>query len=204
MAYADAPFGFIPRRYISGAPYNGASNLYWVDSSDATALFIGDPVMIDGTSNTAQVKVAGGGTFAAGMLEGVTRATAGATNKVVGVVVGVMASDRDSAPYRAASTERVVMVADDPNLVFEVQADEAVATTSVGQNSNIVFTHSGSTATGQSGAEADGTVAAGATNQLAILGFTNDPKNEANAAGNRLLVQFTLHQRASAGGIVGV
>lgn len=204
MAYSDAPFGFVPRRYISGAPYNGAANAYWVDSSDSTALYIGDPVQIDGTSNTAEVKVAGGGSFQAGTLEGVTRATAGATNKVVGIVVGVMASDRDSLPYRAASTERVVWVADDPGLVFEAQADGAVATTAVGLNSNFVLDTAGSTSTGMSGAEVDATTATGATNQLTILGFTNDPKNEANAAGNRVLVQIALHQRSTAGGIVGV
>lgn len=204
MAYADAPFGFIPRRYLSGAPYNGAANAYWVDSSDSTALFIGDPVQVDGTSNTAQVKALAGGDYPIGTLEGVTRATAGATNKVVGVVVGVMSVTGDSVPYRAASTERVVLVADDPNLVFEAQADGAIAAASVGLNSNIVLDTAGSATTGLSGAEVDATTATGATNQLTILGFTRDPKNEANAAGNRVLVQFTLHQRASAGGIVGV
>lgn len=204
MAYGDRPFGFIPRRYLSGAPYNGACNPYWADAADTTAIFIGDPVMVDGTSNTTTIRAAGGGVFTPGTLEGVTRATAGATNKVVGVCVGVYAATDVSTLHRAASTERVIMVADDPNLMFEAQVDEALALASVGLNSNVVFDTAGSAYTGQSGAEVDATTATGATNQLTILKFTPDPMNEPNTAGNRVLVQFTLHHRASAGGIVGV
>jgi len=204
MAYSDAPFGFRPVRDKNGAPYSGAATPYWVDSSDSTALFRGDPVILDGTSNTAELKVPGVGTFPPGTLAGVTRATAGATNIVTGVVVSVGAVTHDSLPYRAASTERVVMVADDPGLLFEVQADASVATASVGLSSNILFTHAGSTNTGISGAEVDATAAADATYQCTILAFSNDPKNEAAAAGNRLLVQFGLHSQLPAGGIVGI
>ena len=204
MAYADASFGFIPIRHRNGAPYNGAATPYWVDSSDGTALYIGDPVIIDGTSNTSDIEVPGVGKFPAGTLQGVTRATAGATNRVTGVVVGVGADTRDALVYRAASTERVVWVADDPDLVFMVQADGALATASVGLNTNILFTHAGSTSTARSGAEVDATAAADATYQAQILRFVNDPQNEANAAGNRVEIVWALHTQIPAGGIVGV
>jgi len=204
MAYADASFGFRPVKHKNGAPYNGSPTPYWVDSSDATALFRGDPVILDGTSNTAELKVAGVGVFPPGTLAGVTRATAGATNIVTGVVVSVAAVTHDSLPYRAASTERVVMVCDDPSVLFEAQADAALATTAVGLSSNILFTHAGSTITGISGAEVDATAAADATYQCTILAFSNDPKNDANAVGNRVLVQFGLHSQLPAGGIVGI
>lgn len=204
MAYADAPFGFRPVRHRNGAPYTGAATPYWVDSSDGTALFIGDPVIIDGTSNTAAVKVPSSGEFPPGTLQGVTRQTAAATNRVTGVVVGVLAVTGDSVPYRAASTERVVLVADNPDLMFEVQADAALATASVGLNTLTLFTHSGSTVTGQSGAEVDATAAADATYAWKIEAFVNDPKNEANATGNRVLVSAALHTANSAGGVLGV
>lgn len=204
MAYADASFGFRPVMHKNGAPYNGAVTLYWVDSSDSTAIYPGDPVIIDGTSNTAEIKVAGGGTFPPGTLQGATRATAGATNRVTGVCTAVLAADDSSLVYRAASTERVIAVADDPDLLFEVQADAAVATASVGLNTNILFTHAGSTVTNTSGAEVDATAAADATYQATIHRFTNDPKNTANAAGNRVLVSFALHTNVAAGGMVGV
>lgn len=204
MAYADASFGFVPVRHRNGAPYNGAARPYWVDSSDTTALYIGDPVVMDGTSNTAEIKVAGVGVCPPGTLPGCTRATAGATNRVTGVVVGVAATTHESVPYRAASTERVVWVADDPDLVFVVQADAAVATASVGLNTNVLFTHAGSTATGRSGAEIDATAAADATYQCLILSAVNDPENEVNAAGNRFEVTFTLHSQIPVGGVLGL
>lgn len=203
MAYPDASFGFRPVRHRNGAPYNGAARAYWVDSSDNTALFIGDPVILDGTSNTSEIKVIGG-TFPPGTLPGATRATAGANNLVTGVVVGVMAANRESLPYRAASTERVILVADDPDLIFEVQADAAYALADVGSNTNILFTHAGSTTTGRSGAEVDATAGADATYQCQVVAVVNDPKNEGAAVGNRVEVFFALHTQVAAGGMVGV
>ena len=37
--------GLTPVRYRSGAPYNGAANIYHVPATDGTALFLGDPVI---------------------------------------------------------------------------------------------------------------------------------------------------------------
>ena len=204
MAYPDQPYGFIPVRSKLGTPVSGTINLGWVDSSDATAIFIGDPVILDGTANTAEVEGVGVGKKAVGMVPGYTRATAGTTNRVSGVCVGVVPSDRDSTTYRAASTERLIYVCTDPHMVFSVQADAAVAVADVGRNSNILFATAGSTSTGRSGAEADATTAAGATNQLLIEGFLDDPENEANAVGNRLLVSFALHTGLTAGGVAGI
>ncbi len=207
MAYPDQPYGFIPIRHKSGAPYNGASRPYWIDAADTpgTGLyFIGDPVILDGTANTAAVSVPGMGEFAIGMLPGVTIATAGTGNRVTGVIVGVGADTRDSLVYRADVTERLVWVADDPELVFSVQADAAFAVADIGRNSNILFDTAGSTSTGRSGAEADATSSSGATAQLLVLGFVNDPLNEPNAAGNRLEVVFALHTMGTAGGMVGI
>ena len=162
----DAPFGLVPKRHKSGAPYTGAGVPCYVGSGDGTALFIGDPVVLSGTGNTAEVKGMGMGTFAAGELPSVTKATAGSGNAIFGVVVGVVAETRDSTPYRAASTERILFVEPDPDLIYEVQADEAVAATSIGLNANLVFTNSGSTITGLSGVELDASSAAtGATLQ---------------------------------------
>lgn len=205
MAYADQPYGFIPIRHKSGAPYNGASRPYWVDSSDSTAdYFIGDPMIHDGTANTAALSIPGMGEFAIGMLPGCTRVTAGAGNRVTGVIVAIGADTRDSLVYRADDSERVVWLADDPDLVFSVQADAARAVDTVGANSNILFDASGDTSTGRSGAEADATSTTGSTAQLLVLGFVNDPENTPNAVGNRLEVIFCLHTMAPAGGITGI
>ncbi len=207
MAYADQPFGFRPIRFKSGAPYNGACRPYWIDSSETTGdglFMIGDPVIHDGTANTAALDVPGAGHFAVGMMPGVTMAGTSAGNRVTGVIVGVGADNRDSLVYRADITERVVWVADDPNLVFEVQADGAYTVANIGSNSMIIRAHAGDTSTGRSGAEADATSTTDATHQLLVLGFVNDPLNTPNAVGNRLEVIFCLHTMGPAGGIVGI
>ena len=209
MAYPDQPYGFIPLRHKSGAPYSGAARPYWIDAADTPGdglYMIGDPVVQDGTANTAALSIPGMGEFAIGMLPGVTRVTAGqgAGNRVTGVVVGVGADTRDSLVYRADVTERVVWVADDPDLVFSVQADAAFAVANIGANSNILFDTAGDTSTGRSGAEADATVETDAASQLKVLGFVNDPENEPNSVGNRLEVIFCLHTMGPAGGNIGV
>lgn len=197
MAYNDASFGFIPVR----ADWSKVE-LGWVDSSDNTAIYPGDPVIIDGTSNTAAVTAVGAGTKAIGMVKGYTRATAGATNKVSGVCIGVQPVTQDSLVYRAASTERLIMVLTDPHAVYRVQADDAVAAADIGSNTNILFTHAG--ANSQSGAEVDATASADATYQCRLEGFWDDPQNEANSTGNQVLVSFALHTQGTAGGSLGV
>lgn len=188
MSNVDYPRGFMPVRNRAGAPYNGAFRPYVVLASDATALFIGDPVVKTGTANT---------TFINGHLPGtlptVVRATAGATNQITGIVVGMEADTRDSTPFRAASTLRVVYVADDPELVFQAQDDgvAALAVTSTGLNANVIYTTAGSTATGRSGAEINSnTVASDATFQFTIQGLA---RREGNEVGANSLLEVTIN-----------
>ncbi len=204
MANADTPFGLIPVRHKGGAPYNGAANPYLIPSSDSADMFIGDPVVKTGTANTAEIKRVGGD-FGIGTLPAVAKATAGSTNRISGVIVGFMPATRDSEVYGVASTDRVAMVADDPDLVFEAQGDDALAVTGVGANANLVFTHSGSTITGKSGVEVDSsTSAVGATLQCRVLRFANRSDNEANAAANKVEVMINLHTEATGVGSAGL
>lgn len=204
MANADSPFGLKPVRHKGGAPFNGAANPYYVPATYATALFVGDPVVITGTANTAEVKRVGGD-FGIGTLPEINKATAGATNRISGVIVGFMPETNDSNVYGAASTERVALVADDPDLVFEAQADDALAVTGVGANANLVFTHSGSTITGISGVEVDSsTSAVGATLQVRVMRFANRTDNEANAAANKVEVMINLHTATTGVGSAGI
>jgi hypothetical protein len=180
MANVDKPFGLKPVRYMSGAPYNGAANKYYVPATYATALFLGDPVVKTGTSNTAFVRG-----FNPGTLPEVNKATAGDGNAITGVIVGFEPISGFDAPiYGPASTERIALVADDPNLIFHMQDDGggSLDATTVGLNAVLIYTHAGSTVTGQSGVEIDGGTsdapAADASNQLTILRLANFPDNE--------------------------
>lgn len=208
MANKDTPFGLRPVRHKSGAPYNGAANPYYVPSTYGTALFIGDPVVITGTSNTTAVTVNNGNfgeMFAIGTLPEINLTAVGDvtdnTGRITGVIVGFSASGNDlTLKHNPASTERVVWVADDPDLVFEIQADGAVPAASVGLNAVLIATHSGSTVTGLSGMELDTTSdppAADASNQLTIKRLVNRVDNETNLLHNKVEVTINTHTEAS-------
>lgn len=191
MANANTPFGLRPVRHRNGAPYNGAATRYYVPASDGTALYIGDPVIIAGSADADGVAT-------------VTRATAAGGAYMLGPVVSVESETRDSLTYRAASTARYVWVADDPDLVFEIQEDGvggALAATNVGQNIDLV-SGTGSTITGLSGFQADSSTAATTnTLQLRILGFSQKIDNEVGNANAKMLVSINLHSLRNLTGI---
>lgn len=204
MPNTDTPFGLRPVQHRNGAPYTGASKPYYIPAAYGTALYIGDPVVITGAVNTAAVKGAGAGAFPVGALAVVAKATAGDGNALTGVIVG-FASTSDSATYNPASTERIAFVCDDPDVLFEIQADGTVTPADVGFNAVLIYTHAGSTITGRSGAELDTTSdvpAADASNQLTIRGFVNREDNDMAAANSKVLV--TINQHTFATGAIGI
>lgn len=197
MANNDTPFGLRPVRHRNGAPYNGAANPYYIPASYGTALFVGDPVIKTGTSNTAGVDVPGGGHFAIGTMPEINKAAAGDGNRITGVIVGFAASPAAlDKQYNPASTERVAFVCDDPDVVFEIQADGAIPAASVGLNAVLIYTHSGSTTTGLSGAELDTTSdapAADASNQLVIMRAVNREDNDTTLTHAKVEVMINQH-----------
>lgn len=202
MANSDAPFGLRPVKHKGGAPYNGAFNLYYIPSGDSTAVFIGDPVTIVGDSNDNEING-----FPPGSLSEVARTTVGDGNAISGVVVGVLASTRDSTTYRVASTERILMVCDDPDVIYEIQADGTLTADDVGLNAVLIATHSGSTITGRSGIELDttsDTPAADSSNQLYIVGLKPAVNNELASANSVALVTIVNHSNTPGNLSIGV
>jgi len=206
MANQDTPFGLRPIRHRNGAPYNGAANPYYIASSYGTALFIGDPVIkVAGGSNSAAVSAAGMGDFPIGTLPSIEKATAGDTNRITGVIVGFAPlPDNLTQQYNPASTERVALVCDDPDVIFEIQADGAVPAASMGLNAVLIYTHSGSTVSGLSGVELDTTSDApdaDASNQLLILRGANIPDNDVTLT--HCKVEVLINQHTQNQGTVG-
>lgn len=205
MANEDRRFGLKPVRHKSGAPYNGAANPYYIKGDYATALFIGDPVVKTGTSNTAAVTVPGAGKFGIGTLPEINKTAAGDvdgnTKRITGVIVGFSPLPSDlNKNYNPASTERVAWVCDDPDVVFEIQADGAIPAASVGLNAVLIYTHSGSTTTGLSGAELDTTSdapAADASNQLTIVRAVNREDNDTTSTWAKVEVLINAHTEAA-------
>lgn len=183
MANPDTPMGLKPVRHVSGRPYSGSANFYSAVSTDATAFFIGDPVTLSGAS-----QVINGRTYA-----DVKQAATG--DKIVGVVVGVVPVTQASTIYREASTQRVVLVADDPDLLFEIQevsGGTSFTANDIALNANFVVA-AGLTATGVSQVEIDNsTEATTNTLDLKIVGLVN---REDNAVGEnaKWLVRINRH-----------
>lgn len=174
MANLDRPSGLTPVKHLSGAPWNGKANVYYIPSSDGTATFIGDVVKLAGSAD------------ATGMYPTVAQSAAGDVTNV-GVVIGfglqpeVMGNpDNVNMTYRVASTAMYALVVDDPFVIFEVQEDSvggAIAATSVGLAANVVV-GSGNTKTGKSGMELDSSdVSTDTAGQLRIMRAVNRVDN---------------------------
>lgn len=205
MANADTPFGLRPVGHPSGLS-KARVRAYYVPSSYATALFVGDPVVKTGTSNTAEAAVVGSGMMPVGSMPEVNKATAGDGNAITGVIVGVAANpDGLSRRYLPASTGGVVYVNDDPQTEFEIQADGTIAAAQVGLNAVLIYTNTGDTDTGQSGAELDTSSdapAADASNQLTILNVVPRTDNEAGSNFTKVRVRINAHTEAP--GAIGI
>lgn len=187
MANADCARGFIPRSGLSGQPYNASVTQFSTASGDSTAIFIGDPVKLSGTSQTINGQV-----FA-----DVDQAATG--DIVVGVVVGVLQDTRDSLTYRAGSTVRILLVETNPQTVFEIQevsGGTALAAADIGLNANFVV-GSGSTVTGYSGVELNNSGEATTnTFDCQIVGLVNRADNAVGEHA-KWLVRLNNHQFAN-------
>lgn len=195
MPNANAPTGLTPRRYRNGSPWMGAARQYFVPASDTTALYVGDPVVIVASTDTtghAQV----------------TRASAGAGNRITGVVIGFRptAPMQPVAPARAASTAGYVLVADDPDLLFEIQESAAtdgaaLTAAAMGKNVNLL---AGTGGTAGSGFQIDSTSSATTnTGQLRIVEMQRRTDNVLGAYA-KWLVAINQPTETGAAGSTGV
>jgi hypothetical protein len=134
MTNSARPFG------LKAITNNGICKFgrYFAPASLAS-LGINTPVNLGGTSNSSNTT--NGQLTPAGTIPSIVVATGGTTNKLLGSIVGfeVIPTDLFKAGYNAASTARIVYVADDINQEFSIVDDGAgsLAITDVGLNANI-------------------------------------------------------------------
>lgn len=184
MPNVDSPNGLRPVRTIGGSPYNGSCNRYFVPSTDGTAIYLGQPVKLVGSATA----------------DGVSHVTAMTTTAdvVCGVVVGVEPDTADSLLYRAASTARYLLVADDPNLLFEIQSDGVGGVAAVGEVADVTG-FSGSTSTGRSNMEISNSTITNngdQTQDVHIVAVPQRPDNDITLANGRYLVRLLNHAYA--------
>lgn len=169
MANVDTPFGLKPVSKLDGSPYSASVRLFSTASGDGTAIYVGDPVKLSGTSSTVDG------------IEYIDVDQAATGDVIAGVVVGFVADTRDSLVYRAASTTRLALVETGIDTLYEIQevsGGTPLAAADMGLNANFVV-GSGSTATGFSGVELNNaTEAITNTLDLQIIGKSPRADNE--------------------------
>lgn len=169
MANVDTAFGLKPLRMLDGSPYAGCVDMFYIPSSVATNVFVGDPVKFAGSAD-------------AGGIASVALCAAGDT--ITGVVVGFADATSMTAGYGAASTVRYPLVCHGQDVLFEIQEDSdggALAAADIGLNASIIVA-AGSTASRRSGVELDtSTKATTATLELKIRGLVQRPGNDIGA-----------------------
>ena len=186
MANVDRPAGLKPVRHLNGNPWNGMANMYYIPAGDGTATFIGDAVQSEGSAD------------ATGKYPSVIQAAAG--GNVRGVVIGFsdqpyIATDTTNLNrmYRPASTAMYALVVDDPDVIFEIQEDNAsddIDAGMIGLNADLVI-GSGNTASGASGMELDSDGTGSGAAQLRILRVTN---REDNALGTHCKFDVLINE----------
>jgi hypothetical protein len=185
MANIDSAFGLRPYCFLSGAPWSGQARKYAVAANYASAIFIGTPVDLVGTTD------------ATGKFPRVQKATLADGNYTIGPVVSIEPDYDDLTKQYIKATpgkERYVYVADDPNIIFEIQADGTPAAADFGLNGIMVETASGSTITGLSGVEYDeSSSTTDASNMLQLLRLVDRPNNTLADAAN-VLVLISAHR----------
>jgi len=193
MASTAAPYGLKPVNLIGGQPYAGSTRQIKIASGYNTNIFNGSVVSI----------------VTAGTLEIVT--TVGSNSSVfpagtVGVFVGCSYTDPNSkqkvfAQYFPADTvasDAVGYVVDDPDVVFQVQADATMAQATLGANAPLAAvqsTSTGSTVTGNSTSALDATVAT-TTQGFRIVDFVDSPNSQVGDAFTDVLVKFNIAQHS--------
>lgn len=180
MANTNAPSGLSPSQYRSGSQYSGQIRVYFIPSTDTNAYAIGDPVAT--LTNAADVNG----------VSAVTLATAGASNALRGVIQ-TMGGTIEGAMYGDAINLNITVipatktkgyyvgVADDPDIIFEVQEFSGSGSTNftaadIGKGCNL---KSGTNNGYISGWVLDDTAASSTSNtrQVKLMGIRRTPDN---------------------------
>ena len=198
MPNTDAAFGMRPVGHLDGSPWNGKVNMYYVPSTYGTALYVGDAVVSDADAGAAGVVV--NGIDVEGMAS-IAAITAGSTMR--GVIVGFLPLQSNlERLHNPASTARIALVCDGPDVVYEIQEDSDTSTIKVGdigKNADIVYA-AGNATTGRSAMELDSSTNVSTAAQLRILGLAKRPGNVLGSFA-KLLVVINEHEFKTAVGV---
>lgn len=160
MANVAAPYGLRPINLMGGQAHSGSVRQYKIASGYGTSIFYGDLVsfVIGGT---------------------IVKFTGTTTGSPLGVFLGVSYTDPTAKQFwtrnmwtaSTVAADAMAYVCDDPDALFEIQADDAVGQNGIGTNAALVQ-NAGNAATGMSRVALDGdSIAATAAQPLRIVDY---------------------------------
>lgn len=200
MANNNAPFGLKPLN-LNGTTWSGQGKLIYIPTSQATSIFIGDPLIPLGSTDAFGVPAWG-------------LATAGATHIIGGSFLGPANGPAGSGVtllqsnpiYNVGGTAGYGFLCDDPDVMWSIQEDSnggAIAVANAGySNGNLVAGSGGSTATGLSSwqLQSSSVGSGNATYQVKVLGLTRGPDNAVgNYARWNVMINLPALQPGTAG-----
>jgi len=192
MSTIATPYGFKPQGNVISAAYNQKTRLMKIASGYATNVFYGDALLPvnDGT---------------------VAKDTGTTTMTPIGIFLGCSYTNPTNLqktfsqfwPASTVASDAVAYVFDDPEGIFQIQADGSIAQTALFANAAVVQT-AGSTANGVSRVALQASsVNTTNTLPLRIIGFVDGPTSTVGDAFTDVLVKwnFGMHKYNVATGV---
>lgn len=182
-----SPFGLRPHFHPSGVIRSSFGTL---TSATAANIFMNQPVRIDPATGDILPAAAGAGTTLVGVMQGVEFTNAFGRRQVSNFwPTGTVALDTDGGT--------ILTYTQDPTIVYEIQANGAIARTSLGAMASYTAA-AGSLGTGLSTQALDTATLADAADQLQIIGITKGPDNDWGDPFTAVQVQIAQHQLLAA------
>ena len=194
MANLVRPRGFVPSRYLSGAAWNGAANLYHIPAADTNQYNPGDAVKSSANGDASGipdvVKITNGTDIVRGVVVGCLRQTP-MNPSLVGINLDLTVQNIPATKLQ----DYWVLIVDDLDVLFELQDDGLTALTATACNKNASFTVTNPTSPQQNSATVLSTASVAVTQglNLKIVGLKQSPDN-AYGVNAVWMVKFNQHE----------
>tara|TARA_R110000868_G_scaffold13014_1_gene61241 strand:- start:4349 stop:4957 length:609 start_codon:yes stop_codon:yes gene_type:complete len=202
MANANRPSGFSPIEYLNGSSWNGQARLYSIAAAYNVALYVGDPVISSGTSDSQGIPG-----IALAAATGAVRGVIVGIGNTKGLIANVVNPNISYRPAAAQTTDWFAMVVDDPNVLFEVQEESngtQLAATDIGLNTiSKVGTGNGYVSGWMIPSTTGAAAGTGATLQIRLMGLKQVYDNVFGAYAKHL-IKFNVHELGTGTGAAGV
>jgi hypothetical protein len=197
VAATSSPYGLRPINLLGGQSYAGSTREYAIPASYNVSIQYGDPVIITNTGSTRGTLARFNATTTA-----TTITSTGGGFGYVGVFVGCTFTDpvygtvfRQNYASGNAATDIQAFVVDDPDALFQIQADGTLGQTALGCNAALIQTVAGSSGVNiNSGVGLDASsVATTNTLPVRIVDFVNSTTSQIGDAFTDVIVRINTH-----------